>query len=95
MPTTRHWADDPYWSEALNRYVDQRRRGRKITIDLERLESFIYNGDSPAYRLMDAMCSVKEQESEDGYRGAPRLALALLQILGEAMGSSSSRTRDS
>ena len=95
MATTRHWADDPYWSEALDRYVDQRRRGRKITIDLERLESFIYSGDaSPAYPLIDAMCSVKEQESEDGYRGAPRLVLALLQLLGEAMGGGSSRTRD-
>jgi hypothetical protein len=27
MATIGHRADDPYWSEALDRYVDQRRRG--------------------------------------------------------------------
>jgi hypothetical protein len=79
-----HWADDPYWTEALDRYVRGRGRRLKITIDIERMESVIYRGDiSPAYRLMDAMCSVKEHERMDGYRGAPRLVLALLQLLSE------------
>jgi hypothetical protein len=85
MTKSPHWSSDPYWTEALDRYVSQRRPGRKITIDLERLESFIYNGDSsPAYPLIDAMCSVREQEGEEGYRGAPRLVLALLQLIDEA-----------
>jgi hypothetical protein len=79
-----HWADDPYWTEALDRYVRGRSRRRKITIDIQRMESVIYHGDiSPAYRLMEAMCSVKEHEGMEGYRGAPRLVLALLQLLSE------------
>jgi len=40
-------------------------------------------GDSPAYRLMEAMVSVKEHEGWEGYRGAPRLVLALLERLDE------------
>jgi hypothetical protein len=80
----RHWADDPYWTEALDRYIRLRRRGRKITIDLDRVESFIYRGDvSPAYRMMEGMCSVQEHEGVEGYRGAPRLVLALLQLISE------------
>jgi hypothetical protein len=80
----RHWADDPYWTEPLDRYVRQRRRRRKISIDINRVEAVIYRGDiSPAYRLMDAMCSVREHEGMEGYRGAPRLVLALVQLLSE------------
>jgi hypothetical protein len=40
-------------------------------------------GDSPVYRLMEAMVSVKECEGMDGYRGAPHLVLALLERLDE------------
>jgi hypothetical protein len=48
------------------------------------MESIIYLCDSsPAYRLMEAMCSVKEHEGMEGYRWAPRLVLALLQLLSE------------
>jgi hypothetical protein len=80
----RHWADDPYWTEPLERYVSRRRRRRKIVIDIHRMEAVIYRGDiSPAYRLMDAMCSVREHEGAEGYRGAPRLVLALIQLLSE------------
>jgi hypothetical protein len=32
---------------------------------------------------MEAMLSVHEHEGMDGYRGAPRIVLALLQILSE------------
>jgi hypothetical protein len=81
---SRHWAEDPYWTEALDRYVRRRSRRRKLTIDINQMEAVIYQGDvSPAYRLMDAMCSVREQEGDEGYRGAPRLVLALLQLLSE------------
>jgi hypothetical protein len=80
----RYWADDPYWTEALDRYVRRRKRRRKVTIDINRMEAVIYRGDvSPAYRLMDAMCSVREHEGDEGYRGAPRLVLALIQLLSE------------
>ena len=79
----QHWANDPYWVEALDRYVHSRDGRPEITIDIKRLETVIYNADGPAYRLMDAICSVREQEAMDGYRGAPRLVLALLQLLTE------------
>jgi hypothetical protein len=63
----RRWADDPYRTEALDRYARLRRR--KITIDLDRVASFIYRGDvSPAYRKMDGMCSVQEHEGMEDYR---------------------------
>jgi hypothetical protein len=80
----QHWADDPYWTEALDSYIVRRNRRRKISIDIRSLEAVIYRGDiSPAYRLMEAMCSVRDQEGDEGYRGAPRLVLALLQLLSE------------
>lgn len=79
---TRHWSENPYWTDALRDYRSLRDRGEKsIEIDLEKLEQFIFNGESPAYQLMQAMRSVEEHESWDGYRGAPRLVLALLVLL--------------
>jgi hypothetical protein len=73
-PTTRHGADDPYWVEASV-------RRRRITLDLDAIEGTLFGGDSPAYRLMEAMIPVKEHEGMDNYRGAPRLVLALLERL--------------
>lgn len=79
-----HWGDDPYWTEALDRFVADRDAGTKtITLDINAVEEAIFGGDSPAYKLMDAMASVLEHEGQDGCRGAPRLTLALLQILKE------------
>lgn len=78
------WADDPYWVDALDRFVAMRDAGAKtITIDINAVEEAIFNGDGPAYRLLYAMESVMKLEGEDGFRGAPRLTLALLQILKE------------
>lgn len=77
-----HWSNNPYWTEALDAYSALRERGqRSITIDLEKLEEFIFDGGSPAYQLLEAMVSVQDQEAWDGYRGAPRLVLALLKNL--------------
>ena len=77
-----HWSNNPYWTEALEAYSLLRKRGqRSITIDLDALEEFIFDGGSPAYLLMEAMTSVKEQEAWDGHRGAPRLVLAFLKHL--------------
>lgn len=76
------WADDPYWTEALDGFYADRDTGTKtITLDINAVEEAIVNGDGPAYRLMRAMASVIEHEGMDGCRGAPRLTLALLQIL--------------
>jgi hypothetical protein len=84
-----HWSEDPYWTNALERYYAARDSGEtKIEIDFAALEASIFNGEGPAYRLMHAMCSVHALEGMDGYRGAPRLVLALLAILGANGGAS-------
>lgn len=77
-----HWSSDPYWTEALDSYYELRDSGvESITLDIRALEEQLLNGDGPAYKLMNAMCSVKEQEGYDGFRGAPRLVLALIAML--------------
>ncbi len=80
----RYWAEDPYWIEALERFLTAKETGqRTITLDLDMVEEAVFNGDGPAYKLIDAMASVKEHEGWDGFRGAPRLVLAVLQLLKE------------
>lgn len=76
---TRHWAEDDYWikaTEALYRFNESGQT--TITLNMEAIREVIYNGDGPAYRLMDGMVSVQEHEGMDGCRGAPRLLLATL-----------------
>ncbi|RYF21712.1 MAG: hypothetical protein EOO77_05530 [Oxalobacteraceae bacterium] len=81
----RYWAEDPYWTEALDRFSTAKEAGhRAITLNLDMVEEAVFNGDGPAYRLIDAMASVKEHEGWDSFRGAPRLVLAVLQLLKEA-----------
>jgi len=81
---SRHWSEDPYWTEASDRYYELREKGGKqLVIDLDAISEVIYDGDGPAYRAMEAMLSVHEHEAQDGYRGAPRVVMALLQILSE------------
>jgi hypothetical protein len=79
-----HWAEDRYWTDALERYYAARERGETaIELDLAEIERVTFDGDGPAYRLMKAMSSVLQHEGEDGYRGAPRLVLATLMRLAE------------
>lgn len=81
---TRHWAEDPYWVGAADRFYEHRKEGAKqLVIDLDAIDETLYDGDSPAYRLLEAMLSVHQHEGMGGFRGAPRLVLALLQILSE------------
>lgn len=81
---TRHWAGDPYWTEAAERFCELREQGKKqLVIDLDAIEESLFDGDGPAYRALEAMLSVNEHEGMDGCRGAPRVVLALLQILSE------------
>lgn len=81
---TRHWAEDPYWTEAADRFSDLRENGaKKLIIDLDAIDEKLYDGDGPAYRALEAMLSVDEHEGMEGYRGAPRIVQALLQILSE------------
>jgi hypothetical protein len=79
-----HWSSDSFWIDALERYQSLRESGlTSLEIDLHLLEENIFNGDSPAYKMVDAMCSVREHEGWDGLKGAPRLVLALLILLHE------------
>lgn len=81
---TRHWSKDPYWTEAADRFYALREAGvKQLVIDLDAIDETLYNGDGPAYRALEAMLSVHEHEGMDGFRGAPRIVLALLQILSE------------
>lgn len=83
-PTHRHWAEETYWTEALNRYCAARDSGEtQLVIDIAAIEQTLFDGDSPAYRALEAMLSIHEHEGCDGFRGAPRVVLALLQILSE------------
>jgi hypothetical protein len=80
-----HWARDPYWTEALDKFSELRdKKGNKsIALDLEAIANVASDGEGPAYKLMEAMVSVNEQEGEEGYRGASRVLLALLVRLDE------------
>lgn len=80
----RHWSEDPYWTEAVDRFYALRKGGMKqLMIDIDSIEGILYNSDGPAYRALEAMLSVHEHEGMEGHRGAPRIVLALLQILSE------------
>jgi len=84
MAEIKHWAEDRYWTDALEEYYKLREGGqRELTLDLEAIESVISNGDGPAYKAMEAMVSVWQQEGYEGHRGAPRVLLALLMRLDE------------
>lgn len=79
-----HWSEDPYWTDALETYYVRRDSAdSRITIDLKAVTEAAFSGDSPAYKLLDAMQSVWEQEGWDGCRGAPRVMFALLIRLAE------------
>ncbi len=81
---TKHWSDDVYWIAALDRLHQLRDNGQtELTLDLTRIEEVAFREDGPAYKLMDAMCSVRDHERMDGFRGAPRIMLALLVCLEE------------
>ena len=84
MDANYYWANDPYWTEALDKYCELKDKGkRQIVIDLEKLTQVVYDGDGPAYKLLDAMASVNALEGEDGHKGASRVLLAMLVRLEE------------
>ncbi len=84
MNANRHWADDLYWTDALKKYWELKAQGKeRFVIDLKTIDDAVFTDDSPAYKLMDAMVSVKEKEGDEGFRGAPRVLFALLVRLEE------------
>lgn len=83
-----HWADDRYFTDALTAWYRRRDRGlRFITIDMQALERVAFNGGGPAYKLMEAMCSVKQYEGWEGCKGAPRVLFAALLRMAEMSGT--------
>lgn len=81
-PQISHWSENRYWTDALDDYYKKRdSTDTKIIIDLKTVTEAAFSGDSPAYKLLDAMQSVWEQEGYDGFRGAPRVMFALLMRL--------------
>ena len=93
MDANYYWANDPYWTDALDKYCELKGKGKKqFVIDLEKLSEVISNGDGPAFKLMDAMVSVNAMEGEDGHRGATRVLLAMLVRLEELSEAKSRRS---
>lgn len=79
-----HWSEERYWLEGQDKYqrwVEAGQRG--ILLDLPAIQEQIYDGGGPAYKLMNAMLSVEHHEGMEGFKGAPRLVLALLAQLAE------------
>jgi hypothetical protein len=67
---TKHWSEDVYWIDALDRLYQLRDKGQtQLTLDLTRIEEVAFRKDGPAYKLMDAMCSVRDHEGMEGFRG--------------------------
>ncbi len=80
----KHWSEDVYWIDALDRLHQLQDKGQtELILDLTRIDEVAFREDGPAYKLMDAMCSVRDHEGMDGFRGAPRIMLALLVRLEE------------
>lgn len=95
MEEIKHWSRNSYWTDALEEYYKLRKSGhRELILDLEAIESIIFNGDSPAYKAMEAMVSVWQQEGYDGHRGAPRVLLALLVRLDEISKNANPKAKD-
>ncbi len=75
------WTQDPYWQRGTELLEELRGKEEKIVIDLSDLEKYVYDGDGPAYKLMEAMAGIRDTEGDSGFRGAPRVLLALLANL--------------
>lgn len=79
-----YWGEDPFWTDALNRYYEIRESGQThLDIDLQAVANIASNEESPAYKLMDAMLSAWKYEFMDALKGPPRIMLALLVLLAE------------
>jgi hypothetical protein len=83
-----HWGNDRYFTDALTAWYRRRDRGlRFVTIDMQALERVAFYGDSHAYKLFEAMCSVHRYEGWEGFKGAPRVLFASLLRLAEMSGT--------
>lgn len=82
-----HWAKDRSWTDAYN-LLEQFRRQETVTLDIGAIEKDIFRGDSIAYELMEAMASVWQKETWEGYKGAPRILVLLLARLSASKSAS-------
>jgi hypothetical protein len=83
-----HWANDRYFTDALAAWYRRRDRGlRFITIDMQALDRVAFIGSGPAYKLLEAMCSVERYEGWEGAKGAPRVLFATLLRMAEISGT--------
>ncbi|WP_234419507.1 hypothetical protein [Lelliottia sp. WB101] len=78
------WGRQPYWTDALHEMSQAMQDGgRLVTIDVKKISDQLFMENGPAYKLLSAMNSVSEHEGYEGFKGAPRLVLALLWKLQE------------
>ena len=78
------WGSQPYWTDALHEMSQAMQDGgRLVTIDVKKIGDQLFMENGPAYKLLSAMNSVSEHEGYEGFKGAPRLVLALLWKLQE------------
>lgn len=79
-----HWSEERYWLDGLDKYQEWIAAGQQgVMLDVSAIQAQIYEGDGPAYKLLNAMLSVDHHEGMEGFKGAPRLVLALLAQLAE------------
>ncbi|WP_341902329.1 hypothetical protein [Polaromonas sp. YR568] len=46
----RHWAENPLWTSALERYYERRDSGaRSLELDIAALEELLFSAKTPAY----------------------------------------------
>ena len=77
-----HWSGDRVVTEAIDRIHSSLHVGNNlITLDLSKVNDLLDSAETPAYSNMDAMHSVHRDEGMDGFRGAPRVVRALVQLL--------------
>lgn len=79
-----HWSEERYWLDGQDKYQQWIASGQQgVVLDIPAIQAQIYEGDGPAYKLLNAMLSVDHHEGMEGFKGAPRLVLALLAQLAE------------
>lgn len=82
-----HWSEDRYWLDGQDKYQQCFESNQRFfSLDVKAIQDCIYQGDGPAYKLLEAMLSVDYHEGMEGYKGAPRIVLALLAQLAELGG---------
>jgi hypothetical protein len=68
--SNRHWSEDRYWTDALDRYAQRVAQGEsRIVLDLAAIAAAAFNVDGPAYKLMGT-CLPPTSEQRQWRRGS-------------------------